>query len=315
MKIRRAIRRVGESFLICAASLVLPLLPRLWIVGLARGCGNAAFRAAGKLRRIAAANLDVAFGATRTEAEKLTICRDAFQTFALVVLDLFWFSAFTKRRLGRYVKFDASFEHYFRAGAVIAVTGHLGNWEVMGQAAGVRGAPSVSVAAPLDNDFADHILNRRRRLTGQRIVERQGAVRGLVRALRAGGKVALLMDQNTVPAEGGCFVEFFNLPVPISRAAAALSLKLGAPLVPTFCVARPGGRYEAYALAPLGGPGCGESEERLTSRIAEALESEIRRHPGQWLWMYKRWRFIPADEESERYPFYARPLRAQEMAG
>jgi len=304
---------VGEACLVGLALLIIPPLPRPVVVRLSRWLGALGFRLSRRDRRLALANLDVAFGDRLSDAEKTAIARESFRTFALVVLDLFWFQMFSRARLARWVAFDASMDAYFPPGPTVAVTAHFGNWEVMGLATAARGAPPVSVAAPLNNPVVGRLLTRGRRGTGQAVVGKHGAVRALLRALRGGGKVALLIDQNTLPAEGGRFVEFFGLPVPMSAAAARLSRHTQSDILPAFCVPDEGGGYRACALPPY--RPAGNDEREATQRLAALLEDVIRADPGHWLWMYKRWKYVPPDGVRERYPFYAQPVDAPAPRG
>lgn len=312
MKFTRRIRQVAESLLACLGLSVLPFLPRNWIVRLSRRLGNTAFRLCRNLRKRATANLDIAFGSSLSFEEKQAIARESFETFSLTVLDLFWFGMFSRKRIETYVKFDPSFNFYFNTAPAVVVTGHLGNWEVLGQAVALHGDPCVSVAAPLENPFVDWMLNRFRRATGQEIVEKKGAMKTLIKALREGGRTALLMDQNTLPSDGGEFVDFFGLSVPISKAVSALIRRTGADIVFIFCVADNDGRYTAYALPPFSAKGAEVSDDEITQAVAEMLECEIRKHPGQWLWMYKRWKHVPPGASPEGYPFYARGTSGRE---
>lgn len=283
---------------------VVPFLPRRCILALSRALGNLGFSLCAKLRGIALANLDCAYRASLNRNEKVEIARESFRTFVLVVLDLFWFSVFTSRRISRWVKYDTSFNEYFNSKPAIAVTGHLGNWEIMGLAASFRGHPSLSVFAPLANPVATHVLTKLRSGTGQMTASKHGAVRAMLENLKAGGRVAVLVDQNTLPSEGGEFVSFFDLPAPVSRVAASLSGRTGAVIVPTYCVSCEDGMYELRAR-----PGfkCRDGAiSETVQAVTRELELIIRKHPGQWLWMYKRWKHVPEGADINRYPGYAK---------
>ncbi|MBN1557635.1 MAG: lysophospholipid acyltransferase family protein [Lentisphaerae bacterium] len=301
---RRTVRRPAEWLLLGLGCAVIPWLPRRGVTALARWSGGAAFRLAPRLRRVALANLDVAFGARLGADEKVRLARASFVTFARTLLDVFWFAFRTASRLERYVGIDPSFEPYFEGGAIIVVTGHIGNWEVMGQAAALRGKPSLSVAAPVKNRAADWLLTRARRSTGQRIVPRRGALRALLRALQEGQGVALLIDQNVEPRKGGVFVDFFGLPAPVTKAPAALARRTGAPLLFAWCLpSGPGYRIFALPLEPP--PASGTADRTHVQKLAAMLETVVRKHPGDWLWMYKRWKHGGPGADRTRYPFYA----------
>ncbi len=61
--------------------------------------------------------------------------------------------------------------------------------------------------------------------------------------------------------------------------------------------------------------GCRESEsmQDVTQAIAKMIEDAIRRDPGKWMWIYKRWKIIPEGRGCEGFPAYARPIDPCEM--
>lgn len=261
---------------------------------------------------MAEANMDIAYGTGLSTRKKRELLKEAYGTFALVMLDVFWFSRDTTNRARHHTTFDPVLaSHLFKKQAHLCVTAHLGNWELLGHAVSARGFPLSSVAAPLVNPEVDRQLSAVRKQSGQLLIPREGALRGMLRTLKHDGKVGLLLDQNTPPADGGVFVDFFGLPVPVSDAAAALALKTGTPILFGFCIPGKDGTYHVHS-APVILPtdALGEdAHERavwITRRIADTIEKAIRQHPGAWLWMYRRWRYIPDGVDPARYPFYAK---------
>jgi lauroyl/myristoyl acyltransferase len=250
-------------------------------------------------------NLDIAFGEGMTRDEKRRILRRSFQSFALALLDTFWFAQETGERIKTLVRFGPEYERLFRTAAQICVTGHLGNWEVLGMAISMRGYPLMSVAAPLDNPRVDELFNRVRKTTGQLVVSKHGALRALMRRLRDKEKIALVLDQNTKPSDGGLFVDFFGLPAPFSSAAAALALRTHAEIQIGICIPQPDGSY--LASLPFEIPVEGD-EAALTQHIAKGIEDAVRANPENWLWMYKRWKYVAPGRKREEYPFYAKEL-------
>ena len=288
------------------------MIPRRAVVGLSRILGTIAWRLSPSLRRISEANLHLVFGATLNPARCREIGCASFQSFALTMLDVFWFMRDTRRRMERYVRVDDSFLPVFERPPLIAFTGHLGNWEVMSMFCGFRGAPVTAVVMPLKNPLADRLLNRLRRRTGSQPVPRQGAVRALLKSLKAGRTVALVVDQNTSPAEGGVFMPFLGLPATVSNAPGMLWQRTRVPLLVVDCTADRHGVYTVKAgeMFPL--PGEDASAEMVTARVVQELERVIRARPEHWLWSYKRWRYYREEDPVEKYPFYAKPYRKGE---
>ena len=321
MSLAHRIRRPFETALTRAARALVPRLSRPAVLCLADGLGGAALRLSGRLRRVGRANLDLAFGDTLSPRRKDEILRASYRSFARMLLDVFWFSRDPERRFREWVEIPAD-DHarIFADGPAILLTLHAGSWELYGQTLAIRGLPLMSVAAPLANPAVDALFLDMRRITGQQVVAREGAALKLLRQLRRGGKVALLLDQNTKPVEGGVFVPFFGRDVPISTAAAVLALRTGARILLGACLPQPDGRYVAtmpYTFLPADFPPADDPDaaRELTRRIAAAMEDAVRKTPDHWLWTYKRWKHVPPGGRREEYPFYAKPPPVNRPAG
>jgi Kdo2-lipid IVA lauroyltransferase/acyltransferase len=295
------------------ALLVIPRLSRHAAVAFSRWLGTAAYRMSHHLRQLGEANLDIAFGDSLSADQRREILLQSFRTFAQVVVDIFWFARHTRERVLHYVRFDREAHGFNEKRPRICVTAHFGSWELLGHVASLHGYPLASVAAPLSNRALDRLFTEVRQSSGQIVLPRQGAVKGLLATLRDGGNLGLLLDQNTKLSEGGLFVDFFGLPVPISGVAASLALRTGAEIVFGFSLPRPDGTYDVHVphrFTPHQQPGedFKTASARITQEIAHVIEGEIRKQPGTWLWMYKRWKYVAPGVPRERYPFYAKAL-------
>ena len=286
---------------------VIPRLPRRVVLVMARGLARLGYRISRKTRRIAVANVEFAFGDTKTPAEKEEIVRQSYRTFTLVTLDLFWFARHSEARIREYVEFNSLYETIREAKPSVSVTGHIGNWEILGQTVSVIDPPFSAVAAPLDNPAVDKLLNRIRQTGRQRVTHKRGAMREAIRVLKEGGRIGLLLDQNILPNEGGKFVDFFGAPVPMSSAAEKLAKKMAVPITFGFCRPREDGHYVLSSRDPMPHD-TQEAGGDLTQAIAKVLECEIRKDPGCWLWMYKRWKYVPTGVSLDKYPYYAKPV-------
>jgi KDO2-lipid IV(A) lauroyltransferase len=190
-------------------------------------------------------------------------------------------------------------EHLDRAmtthGRVLALSGHLGNWELLSVAHRVTPYPLAVVVRPLDSRWLNPIAERLRRRTGVELIDKRGALRPVLTALARGGMVGILLDQNAARSEG-VFVPFFGCPASTSRSVALLALRTGAPVVPIFARREADGRHRIMVQAPLDPPKTSDREAavaELTARCTEVIEAAIREAPEQWLWMHNRWRTRP----------------------
>ena len=310
-KLHRVIRQPVETAAFRAGLALIPLMPRRALLGLAWLGGTLGFLFDGRGKAVGRANLDLAFGDTKTPAEKSAILRAAYITMSRTFLDVIWFGKDPARRLPRYVEMDASMNQLFCHKNQICITAHFGNWEAVGQIMALQGFPFHSIAMPVKNPAVDRLFIERREITGQKIIPRDGALRKLLGVLRGNGKTAFLVDQNTPPNEGGIWADYFGLPVCVTPAPAALAAKTGSEIFIGFCAPQPGGRYRVYiteTIAPPQTPG-EEATQTLTQQILFAIEREVSRHPEHWLWMYKRWKAVKPDSDPARYPWYSRRRR------
>jgi KDO2-lipid IV(A) lauroyltransferase len=312
MKLRRRLRQAPEIAFALGGFLLFPWLPRRALVSVADRLGDAAWALCARERRLAEANVEVAFGSSHAPDARRAIVRASFRNAARVALDLYWFAFFSRQRLDRWVRLDASARAFVGPGAHIGVAAHFGNWEVLGLKIAQAQGAMTTVVSRLENHVADRVLTWLRSRTGQTIVHRRGAVRHLVSTLRAGGSVALVLDQNTPPEAGGDFVAFLGLPATMSRSAAALAIRQSAVCAFLYAVPEPGGRYAVHASALRKADPSTDSERDLTAWLAGRMEEAIRKHPGAWLWMYKRWKHIPPGADPGAFPFYAKPWKPLE---
>lgn len=174
---------------------------------------------------------------------------------------------------------------------VIVVGAHLGNWEAAGWGMSLQGYKVNTVIKPPRNPFIRRKLESFRRATGQATIDKKGAMRDALRALRRNELLAILADQYA--RQDSIEVPWFGRPAATYRTPAVLSVRYGAPIV-TFAAPRlPDGRIRLVFDPLFVADPSGESEEavrRATARIAATLEAHIRQNPGQWLWMHRRWR-------------------------
>lgn len=198
--------------------------------------------------------------------------------------------------ISRWIRYDG-LENFTSAMArgkgVLVATAHLGNWELSAFAHAWMTAPMNIVVRPLDNLKIDALVEHRRALSGNHIIEKKDAARGILRALAAGEAVGILIDQNTMPDQG-VFIDFFGMKACAGTAFAKLAQHSGAAVVPGFALwSEDERRYvlRFYPEVPITGDVAAD-----TQRIHSVLEAIIRKYPDQWLWIHRRWKTRPAGE-------------------
>jgi KDO2-lipid IV(A) lauroyltransferase len=190
----------------------------------------------------------------------------------------------------------------------LVVAAHFGNWEMTLLVGGLAGLPLVAIVKPQWSAALTARANQLRGALGVRLVFADGALRALLREMKAGHICGFVLDQQTAPRDGGAWIDFAGLPATASNGVALLSRRFQAPVFLGVPFARRDGRYHIHVPPPLrAAPG--EDDTAFTQRIVNALLRYVRRHPSQWMLMYPRWEQIPAGADPARFPFYARPAR------
>jgi Kdo2-lipid IVA lauroyltransferase/acyltransferase len=275
----------------------LPLPLGLW---LGRRLGDASYMALGRRRRIALANLARAYPALPLR-DRARLARRASQHLGMTMIEL-------TRLLSRPLEATLQRIHVEGAehletvmathGRALLLTAHLGNWELLALAHRLTAFDLSIVVRPLDAPWLDALAERLRRRTGVELIDKRGALRPVLEALRRGRMIGILMDQNAARREG-VFVDFFGRPASTSRSIALLALRTRTPVVPVFARRDSGGRHTVRVHPALPLPAANGSDEaivELTARCTTAIERAIRESPEQWLWSHDRWRTRPPGE-------------------
>jgi len=250
-----------------------------------------------RLRRVAMRNLEFAYP-EKTPVERKAIVDDVFRSIARLLYAFARFPKINRKNISEWIRYEGL--EYFveakkRGHGVLFATAHLGNWELSAFAHGLMTEPMNVVVRPLDNPSIDRLVEDRRQLSGNRLIEKRDAARAILRALNANEAVGILIDQNTSLAEGA-FVEFFGTPACANTAFAKIAHRTGATVIPGFALwLENDRRYVLRFYPPLEMTGDAAAD---TQRLHAVLESVIREYPGQWLWIHRRWKTRPPGDES-----------------
>lgn len=267
-------------------------LPTSAVRAAGSGLGAVARRVDRRHPRVVLRNLETAFPDLSAE-EHRELCAACFRRQGSLALDNLHLGGFDPERLCRRLELEGweNFRQAEEAGrGVLVISGHFGVHELIAHAVPIYKGPLAVVARATGKREVDVVLESVRSGHGNTMIPKRGAVWGMLEALRAGGRVAILPDQRVHPNEG-IEVPFFGRPSWTSPFPARVCQRTGAPALPLFAYQAPGGRYRLVARTPIFPRGPGEEEtRRLAAAYLEVIEREIRRHPEEWQWMHERWR-------------------------
>jgi len=243
-----------------------------------------------RLRNVALRNLDLS-------GMPVSCADEVYRSIARMLVSFARFPRIRRESISSLIRYEG-FEHFEealrRGKGVLFATGHLGNWELSAFAHAFMAAPMHVVVRPLDNPLIDALVERYRSLSGNQILSKRDFVRPMLKALQRNEAVGILVDQNAALGEG-VFVDFFGHKACVSPSFAKLAARTGATVIPGFAVWNEAEhRYVLKFYPPVEITGDAEAD---TQRIQSALETAIRQHPGEWLWLHRRWKTRPAGEK------------------
>jgi len=202
-----------------------------------------------------------------------------------------------------FVNFTETLELMLSRRGLIMLTGHFGNWEILGYVLATLGFPTTSIARPLDNQYMSHWLFDVRERTGQRIIAKKGAVEEVTGVLQQKGVVGFIADQNA--GSKGMFVDFFGRKASTYKSIGLLAMEYEVPVIIGFArrTAKPFhfqvGTQDV--IHPQDWKDQADPLRYITQRYTTAIEDMVRNDPAQYLWVHRRWKSRPRGEAPEEY--------------
>jgi KDO2-lipid IV(A) lauroyltransferase len=243
-----------------------------------------------RLRRTAAINLGIA------DIPDAGVIDGVFRSIARMLVAFAKFPRITRANVHRWIRYEG-LENFTSARArgrgVLIATAHLGNWELSAFAHALMTAPMHVVVRPVDNPRIDALVERRRALSGNHVIQKKDAAREILRALKAGAAVGILVDQNTTLAEG-VFIDFFGQKACTGSAFVKLAQHSGAPVLLGYALWSKEERRYILTFEPeieLTGDVLAD-----TQRLHTHLEHVVLQHADQYLWIHRRWKTRPPGE-------------------
>lgn len=279
---------------------VFNLLPERTVGRIARALGFLWYFLDPKHRHIALGNIRCAFP-DMDESVRRRIVRESYGNVIETFITFPRIASLTAEKVGRLFDFQCT-EYYEQAKkkgrGVFLLTGHLGNWELAAAAHSIREGGMMAVAKDIHNPYIDTYIKALRRSAGIEVVRPRNAVFRLLRALKHGRTIAMLLDQNTLRHEA-VYVQFFNRPAATQYAMALMALKTGAVVVPGYIFRNP--VRDGYIIRyekPIELQDDGDREQAVvkwTQYFTAVLERHIRSMPAQWFWVHDRYKTARTD--------------------
>jgi len=216
--------------------------------------------------------------------------REVFINFGYYLADFFRYSKLDQDFIKKYVKVSG-LEYLDQALAknkgVIALTAHLGNYELAGAITSLLGYSVSVVALPHRNERVNNFFDGQRRLVGLDVIATGTAIKGCLSALKKNKIVALLGDRDF--SQAGIKLNMFSRQAFFPRGGAYFALKTGAAIVPGFLVRENRFFYRLIFDQPIICEKGEEDEPAIISKYLSVLEKYITKYPDQWYMFGKLW--------------------------
>ena len=289
-------RRRARRFIIARATLLfawlldrLPLTAARWV---ALGLGRAAYFAFPRVRRTGFSNLDLVYGDRLSRREKTKRLKQCVDNVSIVAAEFSKIRRLHGRFLDRHVTIKGADRLPRDKGAII-IGAHQANWEWLAPALANKGMKVAEVVRPLADPLLNDYVDKTRRAGGIVTIPKEGAAHEVVRYLREGYLVGILVDQS--PRENGVPLRFLDRDCWGTIGPVVLSRMAGAPIFGVFMQRGGDGRYELEILPEieLARGKLSDTIVENCQRCQDVVASGVERNPGQWLWLHRRWKSQP----------------------
>ncbi|MCZ6836204.1 MAG: lysophospholipid acyltransferase family protein [Planctomycetota bacterium] len=280
----------------------------------AEGVGSLFYRSNANRRRRACQNIHESFpNLSSGEAEAIAE-RSLQHMFQLFLVDsMVMPRLITPDSWSRYISIGdlgPVLDRMIQGKPTIMITGHCGNWELLGYYLALMGFPIAALARPLDNPYLNTWLMGIREARGMKIITKWGATTELISLLKNGGQVGFIADQNA--GDQGLFVPFFGRLASSYKSIGLLAMRYDIPIVAGHA-RRVGGQFRYHLsctdfIRPDDWTDQPDPLYYITARVNRAMETMIESAPEQYLWLHRRWKSRPKHER-EGQPMPKRLVR------
>ncbi len=256
-------------------------------------------------KKIVRANLQLALGSELSFEEIENLMKRNYKNTAQVFLGIARNFSLSREKIKAEMKIGkedktALFKVLAQGKGAIIISAHIANWELFATGMAAHGFPVSVVVKKMNNPLAQKLIERQRIKTGMEVIYSGNTLVKMKETLRRGHVIGFMVDQN-VTGKKGIRANFFGVPAASIRGLANLVKETGVHVVPVCAFRLPDGTHEVKALPPLEyltaeNPSLSEAEKILreewlnTQQYQSSIETLIRLHPEQWLWIHRRWK-------------------------
>lgn len=271
----------------------LSRLPRRLLVGFARLITFVVFDLLHIRRSLMLRNIEIAFGASKTQKEKEHIARESVFNFVQTILETL---ISIRHPIAERIEVRGG-EHLRAALAegrgVYILCFHLGNWEAMGAKITRTFAPAYVVVKKVGGQGTNRFVERLRFKNGFFWIRRDqkgDGMRGIRDVLDRGEIVGFVIDQ---ARPGEPRLPFFGTPAKTNTSFAAIWSRRPAPIVPGYMHRTAFGEHLLEFEPALNLESSADRSEDILKHsllFNQVVEAAVRKYPEHYFWLHNRWK-------------------------
>ncbi|MDA3947049.1 MAG: lipid A biosynthesis lauroyl acyltransferase [Helicobacteraceae bacterium] len=273
----------------------LMLMPRSWRKALFLAIGKLAYLVDKKHRLIIKQNMRFVYGDDVDHKLVDEVSLYGFQSLAMNFLFIVEARHISLEKLQKMITFEG-LEHVEKVQQqhrpIVFVTSHYGVWEVGGSAISAFVEPLMFIYKTMKNPyFQDYLLNSRTKFR-MNYAERHGALKALIKQMRAKKSTGLLIDTN-ISRRDGIMVDFLGKSSRQITTPAYLARKMDAALLPVLIYTDDFDNYTVKFFPEIEIAKTDDQSSDIqdaTQRATDWLSEQIYKDPRPWFWMHRRWK-------------------------
>jgi len=262
------------------------LMPKKFLVNI---LGNLGFLLDKKRKNDICVNLNLAFP-EKSDKEKKEIAKKVYKNFARNLIDFIENKKLSKEKLLEKVEFKGFEKLNY---PVVFVTAHFGNWEILPLALGSYGLTLNAVYRKIDNSKLNKEIVENRAKFGVYLIEKKGALKKLIHAIKKNENVGLLVDQNT-SRNDGIETTFFDKKVVQTSSAAILSKKFNIPIAMAFVFPK-NDKWEITIKDIF----YTNDIQKSVDRQSKVIEEVVREYPEEYYWFHRKFKAFYKEKYNE----------------
>ncbi len=191
----------------------------------------------------------------------------------------------------RYKNLEIVERMYKEGRSVLAVCGHIGNWEWVG-VTGIFFMKNkfFAVVKPLTSKFWNEYMSKLRvRFAGEGLIPFKQTLRVLLKNKEYTTLTLLAGDQTPTKSEIEYWTTFLNQDTPLFVGIEKIAKSLDMAVL-FFNIQREKRGHYVVEISILTEAPKNTSENEITEMHVRALEKVISEHPENWLWSHRRWK-------------------------